>query len=186
MDSPLGRPLTKHEASLFLKDLEPLERKKDNGFRFGVTEEEMEGRDPRLASALSTWTASIPELRSFRKQELLRVWAPDKHDTGATRVQVAMLSDRVTWLQNHIRKHNHDKHALRTIAIVANRRRKLLRYMMRNDYDNYRVCIRELEMRPTPMFYSKYPPRRPRQTHQAIAEKRKRLKNRKSRGYKGH
>jgi ribosomal protein S15 len=55
---------------------------------------------------------------------------------------VAMLSDRITWLQLHIRKNNHDKHSLRTLSIVVSRRRKLLRYMMKNDYSGYRCAAR--------------------------------------------
>ena len=52
-----------------------------------------------------------------------------------------MLSDRISWLQLHIRKHNHDKTSLRTLSIAVSRRRKLLRYMMKNDYEGYRYVV---------------------------------------------
>jgi hypothetical protein len=53
-----------------------------------------------------------------------------------------MLTDRITWLQQHVKKHNHDKAALRTLTTVVSRRRRLLRYMMKNDYASFRCVAR--------------------------------------------
>lgn len=130
-------------------------------------------------------------------------------------------------MTKHMVAHPHDKHAKRALDRYLVRRRKLLQYMMRKDYNNYRcvgvrgctcastcgccpasgwlrsivrgpsntrlaVCsivLRELGLRPTPLFYSKYPPShldRVRPAHKAIHERRRRIANPKKRGHKGH
>jgi small subunit ribosomal protein S15 len=142
--------------------------------------------DPRLVSALHTKTASIPEMKTFLRAEVLEKWKSEEFDTGSSRVQVAMLSSRIKYLQGHIATHNHDKAALRTLAIFVSRRRKILRYMMRNDYTNYRLCVNELALRPLPVLHSKYPKLKVERTHEQVQLRNSRVKNRVPRGHLGH
>lgn len=145
-----------------------------------------QGVNPKVAAALHTNTASIPEMKSFLRSEILDKWKSEDFDTGSSRVQVAMLTSRIAFMQNHVKLHNHDKHALRTVGIFVSRRRKLLQYMMKHDYSNYRLCINELNIRPMPVLFSKYPPRPHRKTHEQVQLRNSRIKNRRPRGHLGH
>jgi len=88
-----GRPMTKHEQSLFVTEAGRAELPllKDHGFRFLTAADALEGRPEAVKRALSTFTASIPELRTFRKSELVRKFRTHAYDTGSARVQGELI-----------------------------------------------------------------------------------------------
>ena len=86
-------------------------------------------------------------LTQERKAELTAQFGKDAQDTGNTRVQVALLTERINQLTGHLRTHKKDHHSRRGLLMLVGRRRRLLNYMQRNDLEGYRELIRELGLR---------------------------------------
>lgn len=183
-----SRTLSRREESVFASPETPaLPALEDHGFRFYSDEGHLEGRPEAVKRALSTRTASIPEMRLFRKQQLIHKFAEHELDTGSSRVTVALWSERIASMQEHMKKHHKDQSCKRKLESLVSQRRKLLRYMIRTDYENYRVSIKELGLRPLPVFQTKYKSLRGRtESHEAIHDRNSRVKRHVSRGYKGH
>jgi small subunit ribosomal protein S15 len=86
-------------------------------------------------------------LTQERKAELTQQFGKDERDTGNTRVQVALLTERINQLTSHLRSHGKDHHSRRGLLMLVGRRRRLLNYMQRSDLDGYRELIKELGLR---------------------------------------
>jgi small subunit ribosomal protein S15 len=86
-------------------------------------------------------------LTQERKAELTTQFGKDPKDTGNTRVQVALLTERINQLTAHLRTHSKDHHSRRGLLMLVGRRRRLLNYMQRSDLDGYRELIKELGLR---------------------------------------
>ena len=86
-------------------------------------------------------------LTQERKAELTKQFGKDEKDTGNTRVQVALLTERINELTSHLRSHGKDHHSRRGLLMLVGRRRRLLNYMQRSDLDGYRELIKELGLR---------------------------------------
>jgi small subunit ribosomal protein S15 len=86
-------------------------------------------------------------LTQERKAELVSQFGTDDKDTGNTRVQVALLTERINDLTGHLRTHSKDHHSRRGLLMLVGRRRRLLNYLQRNDLEGYRELIRELGLR---------------------------------------
>ena len=82
-----------------------------------------------------------------RKRELTTRFGRDESDTGATEVQIALLTDRINELTEHLRAHSKDHHSRRGLLKLVGRRRRLLGYLQRSDLDRYRALVRELGLR---------------------------------------
>ena len=82
-----------------------------------------------------------------RKRELVSRFGHSESDTGATQVQIALLTDRINDLTEHLRGHSKDHHSRRGLLKMVGRRRRLLRYLQRSDLDGYRTLVRELGLR---------------------------------------
>jgi len=68
-------------------------------------------------------------------------------DTGSTEVQVALLTERLTELSEHFKVHEKDHHSRRGLLRVVSRRRRLLDYLKRKDYERYQTLIQSLGLR---------------------------------------
>ena len=88
-------------------------------------------------------TALTPE----EKQELVQRFGKDENDTGATEVQIALLTRRINHLTEHLREHKHDHHSRRGLLMLVGRRRRLLNYLQKKDLEGYRALIKELGLR---------------------------------------
>jgi small subunit ribosomal protein S15 len=86
-------------------------------------------------------------LSQGRKQELVDKYGSDGQDTGRTEVQVAMLTERINELTDHLRAHSKDHHSRRGLLMMVGRRRRFLNYLQRSDLERYRTLIRELGLR---------------------------------------
>jgi small subunit ribosomal protein S15 len=86
-------------------------------------------------------------LTQERKAELVSQFGTDEQDTGNTRVQVALLTERINELTGHLRTHGKDHHSRRGLLMLVGRRRRLLNYLQRDDLNGYRELIRELGLR---------------------------------------
>jgi small subunit ribosomal protein S15 len=86
-------------------------------------------------------------LTKERKQELIGRFGRDDADTGSAAVQVALLTERINELTEHLRQHTKDHHSRRGLLMLVGKRRRLLRYMESTDLDGYRSLVGELGLR---------------------------------------
>jgi small subunit ribosomal protein S15 len=86
-------------------------------------------------------------LTQEQKAEIVSKFGQNAQDTGSTRVQVALLTQRINDLTAHLREHRKDHHSRRGLLMLVGQRRRLLNYMQRNDLEGYRALIRELGLR---------------------------------------
>ena len=86
-------------------------------------------------------------LTQERKAEIVTQFGETAQDTGNTRVQIALLTQRINDLTGHLREHSKDHHSRRGLLMLVGQRRRLLNYMQRSDLDGYRSLIRELGLR---------------------------------------
>ena len=86
-------------------------------------------------------------LTQERKQELTQKFGNSPTDTGRTEVQVALMTERINQLTDHLRTHRKDHHSRRGLLMLVGRRRRLLNYLQRDDLERYRSLVRELGLR---------------------------------------
>ena len=86
-------------------------------------------------------------LLADRKQELIQGHQTHGKDTGSPEVQVAMLTDRIVQLTDHLRTHSKDFHSRRGLLMKVGKRRRLLQYLMKEDNERYRKLIEKLGLR---------------------------------------
>ncbi|HCK20199.1 MULTISPECIES: 30S ribosomal protein S15 [Thalassospira] len=82
-----------------------------------------------------------------RKAELIKEYAQKDGDTGSPEVQVAILSERIKNLTEHMKEHNHDFHSRRGLLMMVGQRRRLLKYLQRKDQSRYESVIERLGIR---------------------------------------
>lgn len=82
-----------------------------------------------------------------KKNELIKKYAKHAQDTGSSEVQIALLSERVTELTEHMRLHKNDHHSRRGLLKAVSRRRRLLNYLKNNDFDRYKNIVSDLGLR---------------------------------------
>lgn len=83
----------------------------------------------------------------FEKQAVVVKHRLSDTDTGSTRVQVALLTERINSLTDHFRTHAKDHHGRRGLLKMVGTRRRLLQYLKRSDLTRYRALIEELGLR---------------------------------------
>ena len=81
------------------------------------------------------------------KQRIMTDYATVERDTGSPEVQVAMLSQRIKDLTEHLKLHKHDHHSRRGLLLLVGQRRRLLDYLRRTDIARYRSLIERLGLR---------------------------------------
>jgi small subunit ribosomal protein S15 len=86
-------------------------------------------------------------LDAATKQKIMAEYATREGDTGSPEVQVAMLTQRIRDLTEHLREHSHDHHSRRGLLILVGQRRRLLQYLQRTDIMRYRSLIERLGLR---------------------------------------
>lgn len=82
-----------------------------------------------------------------RKEELIKKFGKDASDTGSSEVQIALLSDQIKDLTEHTKLHPKDHHNRRGLIKMVGKRRRLLKYLRRNNLDSYTNLIKELGLR---------------------------------------
>ncbi len=82
-----------------------------------------------------------------RKTEVISTYRTHDSDTGSPEVQVAILSDRITYLTEHFKTHVKDHHSRRGLLKLVGQRRRLLDYLKRKDTSRYSDIIRKLGIR---------------------------------------
>ncbi len=82
-----------------------------------------------------------------RKAELVKEFGKNENDTGATEVQIAILTEEIRDLTEHLKIHIHDYHSKRGLMMKVGKRRSLLDYLKANDVNSYRTLIEKLNIR---------------------------------------
>ena len=86
-------------------------------------------------------------LESAVKQSIMAEYATHEGDTGSPEVQIAMLTQRIKDLTEHLKTHKHDHASRRGLLKMVGRRRRLLDYLMHEDIERYRALIARLGLR---------------------------------------
>ena len=82
-----------------------------------------------------------------RKQELIKEFATSEGDTGSPEVQIAILTERINNLSQHMQGHKKDFHSRRGLLMLVSRRRKLLDYTKSTDEERYQSLLKRLGLR---------------------------------------
>jgi len=82
-----------------------------------------------------------------RKQEVIKEFATKASDTGSPEVQVAIISERIKNLSDHMQEHKHDLHSRRGLLMLVGQRRRLLDYLKRVNENRYQTLIKRLNIR---------------------------------------
>ena len=86
-------------------------------------------------------------LGTERKQEIIDSYKRHEGDTGSPEVQIALLTNRITYLTEHFKTHKKDHHSRRGLLKMVGQRRRLLDYLIKQDIERYRTIIKELGIR---------------------------------------
>ena len=82
-----------------------------------------------------------------RKREIAAQFGTDEKDMGNTKVQIALLTERINHLTGHLREQSKDHHSRRGLLMLVGKRRRFLDYLQRRDLEGYRALIKELGLR---------------------------------------
>lgn len=86
-------------------------------------------------------------LNSADKAEIVKEFKRSDKDTGSPEVQVSIITGRIKYLTEHFKTHKKDFHSKRGLQALVNKRRKLLKYLKRNEQVRYHTLIQSLELR---------------------------------------
>lgn len=82
-----------------------------------------------------------------KTKEIIEKFKTHETDTGSSEVQIALLSDRISYLTEHFKEHSKDHHSRRGLLKLVGQRRRLLKYLQSKDIGKYRALIKELGIR---------------------------------------
>ena len=82
-----------------------------------------------------------------KKAKIIKEFAKSKNDVGSAEVQIAILTEEINNLTEHMKEHKHDYHSNRGLLMKVGRRKKLLNYLKDNDVVSYREVIKKLNLR---------------------------------------
>ncbi len=82
-----------------------------------------------------------------RKEEIIKTYKRDEKDTGSPEVQIALLTQRITELTEHLKVHTKDNHSRRGLLKMVGKRRNLLNYLAKKNIERYRDIVEKLGLR---------------------------------------
>lgn len=82
-----------------------------------------------------------------RKQEIIVTHKREENDTGSPEVQIALLTERISELTEHLKVHQKDNHSRRGLLKMIGKRRNLLNYLAKKDINRYREIVKKLSLR---------------------------------------
>ena len=86
-------------------------------------------------------------LTAEEKQEIIKTYATHEGDTGSPEVQIALLTERINHLNEHLKSNRNDHHSNRGLLLMVGRRRGLLEYLKKTDIERYRTLVAQLGLR---------------------------------------
>lgn len=81
------------------------------------------------------------------KSKIIKEFGRNEKDTGSAEVQVALLTNRISYLTGHFKTHTKDNHSRMGLLKMVARRRKLLNYLRKTDLESYKTLIQKLNLR---------------------------------------
>ncbi len=81
------------------------------------------------------------------KEEIVKKYARSKNDTGSAEVQIAILTEEIKTLTEHLKEHKHDHHSRRGLLKKVGQRRSMLNYLAKKDVTRYRAVVEQLGLR---------------------------------------
>ena len=81
------------------------------------------------------------------KQQIIKDYQLKEGDTGSPEVQIAILTERIKQLTEHLKEHKHDNHSRRGLLKMVGQRRNMLAYLKKKDIERYRAIIAKLGIR---------------------------------------
>jgi len=82
-----------------------------------------------------------------RKQQILSEYATKPKDTGSAEVQIALLTERINYLVEHMKVHHKDYHTKKGLLDLISQRKKQIKYIKNNNYESYKELIKKLGIR---------------------------------------
>ena len=86
-------------------------------------------------------------LHTEKKAELIDKFRTHENDTGSPEVQIALLTERISYLTEHFKTHGKDHHSRRGLLKMVSKRRRLLSYLKKSSLDRYRKTVSALNLR---------------------------------------
>ena len=86
-------------------------------------------------------------MKKETKQEIIKKYQRDEKDTGSSEVQIALLTERISELTEHLKTHPKDNHSRRGLLKMIGQRRNLLNYLSNKDVQRYRDIVKKLGLR---------------------------------------
>ena len=86
-------------------------------------------------------------ITSEKKQEIINTYKRDEKDTGSPEVQIALLTERINELTEHLKVHKKDNHSRRGLLKMVGKRRNLLNYLVKKDVNRYSAIVEKLGLR---------------------------------------
>lgn len=99
---------------------------------------------PKKKEAAST--VSLETISAVDKQKIIDIYKTHEGDTGSPEVQIAILSERIKNVTDHLKAHPHDNHSRRGLLSMVNKRRRLLTYLMKKDVERYKQILEKLNL----------------------------------------
>lgn len=85
-------------------------------------------------------------INKTKKKKIIDKFKEHVEDTGSAAVQIALLSERISYLAEHLKMHKKDFHSRRGLLILVGRRRRLLTYLKNTDLQGYEEIVKELKI----------------------------------------
>ena len=86
-------------------------------------------------------------LKRQKKDNIINKFKEHPQDTGSVSVQVALLTERISYLTEHLKKHKKDFHSRRGLLMLVGRRRRFLNYLKKKDPQSYSEAVKELKLK---------------------------------------
>ena len=86
-------------------------------------------------------------LTKEQKNEIVKKYGKDANDTGSCEVQIAILTEEIKGLTEHLKEHKHDYHSRRGLLMKVGKRKSLLSYLAKKDVNRYREIVKALNLR---------------------------------------
>ncbi|MEJ5306799.1 MAG: 30S ribosomal protein S15 [candidate division WOR-3 bacterium] len=86
-------------------------------------------------------------LKKEKKKEIIEKFAIKENDTGSPEVQIALLTERINQVTEHLKKFKKDIHSRRGLLLMVGKRKRLLNYLMQKDFERYKKIVKELNLR---------------------------------------
>jgi len=144
------REAHKKNKKVVEKTLGPTQQDLVGKYRYGVTSEELEGMPDKLKEVFSFTNANRGEINFHRIVTAIKKFRNSEYDTGSAGVQVAIMSERVRYMTDHLKKHRKDQITVRTLKMLLDKRRKMMAYLKYKDGHKYAQILKYYGIKDAP------------------------------------